>query len=424
MKIRIDPDFFALIPTLAPEEYRQLEANLIQDGCRDPLVVWNGLLLDGHNRKEICDGLGLEYTTTEVELPDREAAKAWIITNQFGRRNLSPYQKAELALKLEPLIAARAKENERLSPGPKGFPTLGNLSRQADLEVLGAGIVRCGVCDRLYDSTKWDIKITGQCPYCWRDGGKPHAPTIDTHGELARISGLSRGTIHKAKVISERAPEEAKQRLRRNETSIDHEYQQLKKAERREEVVSEIQASVPLGKFHVLVVDPPWPVQKIERDVRPNQSGYDYPTLTLEEIIECSFEGRTIPDLAADHAHLFLWTTHRFLPDAFEIMRQWDFRYVCTMVWHKSGGFQPIGLPQYNCEFALYGRRGAAAFEDTKDFFCCFAGLRQEHSRKPETFYELVRRVTLEPRIDIFSREKHEGFSQLGNQIEKFAESI
>ena len=91
------------------------------------------------------------------------------------------------------------------------------------------------------------------------------------------------------------------------------------------------------------------------------------------------------------------------------------------MVWHKAGGFQPVGLPQFNCEFIVYGRRGTPKFIDTRDFYCCFTGKRREHSRKPDEFYDVIRRVTTEPRIDVFSREAREGFGQYGNETKKFA---
>lgn len=88
----IDAEFAALCPPLTREEYAELEASLLADGCRDALVVWReeGLLLDGHNRKRICDEYGLAYRTTEVSLPDRDSAVAWMLRNQLGRRNLHP----------------------------------------------------------------------------------------------------------------------------------------------------------------------------------------------------------------------------------------------------------------------------------------------------------------------------------------------
>jgi N6-adenosine-specific RNA methylase IME4 len=174
---------------------------------------------------------------------------------------------------------------------------------------------------------------------------------------------------------------------------------------------------VPAGKFGTIVIDPPWEIEKIERDVRLNQVAFDYPTMSVGEIMAF----RSVVDaVAADDCHLFLWTTQKFLPSAFKIIEAWDFRYVLEMVWHKGGGFQPLGLPQYNIEFVLYARRGTPRFIDTKAFNCGFYGERREHSRKPDEFYDVIRRVTAEPRIDMFSREAREGFAQFGNEPDRF----
>jgi len=90
--LRVDSEFEAICPPLSPDEYENLEAAIVTEGCRDALVVWaeNDILLDGHNRKRICEKYGLNYKVTNIELPDREAAIQWIILNQLGRRNLHP----------------------------------------------------------------------------------------------------------------------------------------------------------------------------------------------------------------------------------------------------------------------------------------------------------------------------------------------
>jgi len=178
--------------------------------------------------------------------------------------------------------------------------------------------------------------------------------------------------------------------------------------------------ALPAGKFGTLVIDPPWPMEKIEREVRPNQAGFDYPTMSEAELLAF---GEKVGNLTADDCHMFMWTTQKFLPMALRVIEAWGFRYVLAMVWHKPGGFQPIGLPQYNCEFAIYARKGAPQFIDTRAFNCCFDAPRREHSRKPDEFYDLIRRVTGEGRIDIFSREAREGFAQLGNETDKFGEA-
>lgn len=117
--MKIDNEFRALIPPLGADEYAQLEANIIADGCRDPLVVWGGTLIDGHNRHKICTEHGIPYATKEHVFADRDAAIIWIIENQFGRRNLTPFTRAELSLRMEDAIARRAKANMKAGGGDK-----------------------------------------------------------------------------------------------------------------------------------------------------------------------------------------------------------------------------------------------------------------------------------------------------------------
>jgi hypothetical protein len=111
---RIDPEFQSLIAPLKPEERRQLESNLLAEGCRDPLVTWRGTLLDGHSRLEICVRLHIPYRTSTIELPNREAALLWIESNQLGRRNLTPDQRAAIAFRiLQRRVAISKRERAR-----------------------------------------------------------------------------------------------------------------------------------------------------------------------------------------------------------------------------------------------------------------------------------------------------------------------
>lgn len=88
-KLKIDDEFRHLIRPLRQREYAQLEQNILSDGCRDPIVVWNGVIVDGHNRYEICMRHGVPFATKEMEFECREAAIAWICANQLGRRNIT-----------------------------------------------------------------------------------------------------------------------------------------------------------------------------------------------------------------------------------------------------------------------------------------------------------------------------------------------
>lgn len=92
----IDQEFKSLIPRLTAEEYEQLEKNIVAEGCRDALVVWRDILIDGHNRYEICGKHNIEYKIVVMEFADKDAVIDWIINNQLGRRNLTPTNQSYL----------------------------------------------------------------------------------------------------------------------------------------------------------------------------------------------------------------------------------------------------------------------------------------------------------------------------------------
>ena len=181
----------------------------------------------------------------------------------------------------------------------------------------------------------------------------------------------------------------------------------------------------PPGGYKTIVVDPPWPChvswgKAADKGVQAHTQVADrYPLMSVKEITRLPMSW-----LTADTAHLFVWATQRFLPDALNILPWWGFRYGFTMTWHNPGGPQNIGYPMYNAEFVVYGHRGkrcgkanTPGFLDTKDFPVCFNAPRGRHSEKPAEFYELIERVTPGPRIDLFARKRHPGFDAWGDEV-------
>ena len=114
MELVIDPEFAGKIPPLTEEEYRLLEENILTDGkIISPLITWNGIIVDGHNRYRILQAHPeIPYETMEMEFSDRYAVIVWICRNQLGRRNLTDEQKKFLTGK-----RYEAEKSQRLFHG-------------------------------------------------------------------------------------------------------------------------------------------------------------------------------------------------------------------------------------------------------------------------------------------------------------------
>ena len=173
--MQIKQEFKDLIPPLTKEEFKQLENNCMSEGIREKILTWNGFIIDGHNRFEIANRWDLDYETESKHFDNEEAVKEWMILNQFGRRNLSNYQRSVLALELEDVFSKKAKER-MLSGNPS----------------------------QTFDKGRADEKI----------------------GDVAKVS---HETIRKVKKIQEKAPEEVKAKLRTGEVSINAAYKEIKK---------------------------------------------------------------------------------------------------------------------------------------------------------------------------------------------------
>ena len=216
IQLKIDEEFRNLIPPLTAEEFQQLQENIIKDGCRDALVIWNDTIIDGHNRYRICTENGIEFQTVDKQFDSREEAIEWIIRNQFGRRNLQVYARAELVFRLEGIIKARAKENQIASGEIYGISKKVNLNSE-----------------------------------------KPIKP-INTDKELAQIAGVSADSIWKSRVIKNEGSEELKDKVRKGEVSLSKAFQEVRKPENKEAIFPEAKNCIdchnefPLSDFYFI----------------------------------------------------------------------------------------------------------------------------------------------------------------------------
>ena len=138
--------------------------------------------------------------------------------------------------------------------------------------------------------------------------------------------------------------------------------------------------------------------------------------MTVEDISRLPVAVKT----ETDGCHLYLWATHRYLPIAISLTEQWGFRYQCVLTWVKNGGITPYSW-QYNTEHVIFASCGDLAL-NRLGLKLSFTGDRREHSRKPETFYQLVMKASPGPRMEWFGRQQREGFTVWGDQNEHFQE--
>jgi len=111
MQIKINDALRSYIEPLTESEYQSLERSLLAEGCRDALVLWGELLVDGHNRYQICQEHGIPFKVIEnTAFRSMDDVKLWMIENNLGRRSISDYQRGVLALRKKEIMAERAKE--------------------------------------------------------------------------------------------------------------------------------------------------------------------------------------------------------------------------------------------------------------------------------------------------------------------------
>lgn len=377
MNIIIDKDFQALIPPLTVEEYNGLEASILADGCRDALVLWGNILVDGHNRYEICTTHDVPFETVQKDFADRNDALAWIIKNQFGRRNLPAYERARLALKLKPVIAEKAEVKMR------------------------EGINQYSPCQ------------------------KSDKPSIDTKKELAKAAGVSHDTIAKVEKIERQAAPEVKEQLRKGELSINQAYQTVRREEKKHEVQQRIEehAAVQTGvvdiqqtdrKYNIIYADPPW---RYWESGNKNQALH-YTTMTIDEICDLP-----VKNIADDDCVLFLWVTYPILHEAFRVIESWGFKYsTAAFVWvkknkQKDSPFIGCGAwTRANTELCLLATKGNIMRLDASISQVVESPI-EEHSKKPDVVRELITRLVGElPRVELFCRNPADGWDVWGNE--------
>ena len=175
------------------------------------------------------------------------------------------------------------------------------------------------------------------------------------------------------------------------------------------EVVSNLDELVGRQSFQCIYADPPWPYSN--QATRASTDNH-YSTMSLDSIAQLP-----IAELVAPQAHLHLWTTNAFLPDAFELIAQWGFSYKSCLLWVKP----QMGIGNYwrvSHEFLLLGVRGGLGFR-SHSLRSWIETDRLGHSQKPDIFREQVEEASPGPYLELFCRKPVVGWTVWGDQIKR-----
>lgn len=355
--------FSGLFPLMAERELADLAADIKANGLREPVVMFEGQILDGRNRYRACELAGVQCRFTEY---DGDDPLGFVVSLNLHRRHLDAGQRAGIAVD----VMAMFEEQARL----RQSPTYRALSPNLD-EVTGRSDEQAGA-----------------------------------------MFGVSRGYVAEAKRLKQEHPD-LFDALKAGTMTLQDIKRALKEGSREEiresnRTLIATGVSVPLsGVYSTIVIDPPWDWGD-EGDV--DQFGRAtpvYATMPLDKIQS------TVMDHLNRHsdanAHLYLWITNRSLYKGFRLLDAWGFRYVTMITWVKPS----IGMGNYfrgTTEHILFGIRGSLPLlrNDVGTHFN--APRTRRHSEKPEEFFKLVESCSPGPWLELFSRNQRPGWTAWG----------
>ena len=386
---QIDPCADAF-PTMQAEDFESLKASISRNGLLDPLLTWNGRVMDGRHRLKACKALGITPRVVEL-VGSYEAAKSAAYANNINRRHLSTGQRALLAAQLASRKRGQTKSSKQAAPAL-------TQHEAACLFAVGRDAVQ-KACRLL---TLADTSILNQV----RDGTMSlHEAdvtcTTGKSGLVAQTTIEERKALRAAAVVKERLGDASRAQRLNKQAAISAKNQAL-----------------PTGaKYSVILADPPWdygmPNDRAPSRVIPQEK---YPTMTMDAI--CAMH---VPALAADDAMLFLWCPASLLPQGLRVIQAWGFEYSSNWVWHKTGGKLHCGggTATVHHEHLLVGKRGTGltiAGKKLRHSSVLGASVTQ-HSAKPVVAHERIE--ALYPnvsRIELFSRSARDDWTAWGNQ--------
>ncbi len=374
--LTIDPEFKSFLAPLTSEEFAQLEANVLAEGCRDPLVVWRGTVLDGHNRHEICKRHGLPFKTAEAKgIETREEALNWIILNQLGRRNLNPDQMSYFRGRLYNSSHA-GHGGERSSGQSDHLKTSEKLAKE--LKVGEKTIRRDGEFAKAVDTLASNVGPSFREKVLTRDARVTRAAVV----KLAQLPKEQQ--VEKAREIEAQVSPDKPVIKRRPRPKPPKGFIEKAAKPFPNKVVASADA-LPAGKYSCIYMDPPW-------ETVPN---HELAGLDLARLCH------------PDGALLWIWTSWKALRrgSLANLLKKWGFVWEAEVVWVKKGS------PKTEILLVARSKNGNAGPVDER-VNALLTGAPDETGRPPEA-RELVAASTSGPKVELFARRLVEGWDAL-----------
>lgn len=372
-------------PLIEGREFDELVEDVRANGVHEPVILYEGMILDGRNRYRATQIAGVDCPMVPYEGND---AVGFVVSLNLRRRHLSEGQRAWVAAQIAQLGKGRPEEDK--SANLRNMPTqseAASMLNVSERSIQNAAVVR----DKAVPELQQKVASGEVAPSTAADVARlpePEQKVIVAKGEREILEAAKR-------IRAERAEERRTERVTRIEEI----------AKGNEELTTD-------RRYPIIYADPPWryenpPVGDSNRSIENH-----YPTMSIEEI--CALPVR---DIAADDALLYMWATAPKLPECLKVIEAWGFEYRTHIVWVKD----KIGTGYHarnQHELLLIAKRGEMPPpKPGQQPSSVIEAPRGAHSKKPAIFAELIDRLYPDVgKIELFCRSPREGWAVWGNQ--------
>tara|TARA_Y100000310_G_C20564934_1_gene754993 strand:+ start:82 stop:1155 length:1074 start_codon:yes stop_codon:yes gene_type:complete len=353
-------EYANIFPLMEGVSFQELKSDIKKQGLLESIKTFEGKIIDGRNRYKACIETGIqpkfeEYTGSQP--------LSYVVSLNLQRRHLNESQRASIALETLPLFEKEAKQRS---------------------------------------GTRTDLGALMQ------QGSEGRA--VEKAGTTFQVSPRY---VNYAKKIQAQKPEVLKE-ITEGKKTISEVIRQLRTEDiqKEKQEIDSGKIEMPQGVFEVIVADPPWPYNT---EKKYNPEGYrgttPYPEMSLEQI-------KNIQIPSADNCILWLWTTHKFMRHAFNILDSWGFREVSILTWakNKMGTGRWLRSKSEHCIMAVKGKPQVLLTNQTTILHAD----TKEHSRKPNEFYKMVETLCVGRKLDVFARQTRQGWEVYGNDVNKW----